>query len=88
MGGGGAGHPDPEISGGPVSKKNFFGPWGFILVENKGGRVPWAPPLDQPLGEKHKLCQGAYRTSRTLLLNTCTFNSNVSEQVARFCCPF
>ena len=30
---GGGGHPDPEISGGPVSKKIFSGPSGLILVK-------------------------------------------------------
>ena len=30
---GGSGHPDPEIRGGPASKKNFFGPSGLILVK-------------------------------------------------------
>ena len=31
-GGGGGGHPDPKISGSPVSKKLFFGPSGLSLV--------------------------------------------------------
>ena len=31
-GGGGGVHPDPEISGGPVSKKIIFGPSGLSLV--------------------------------------------------------
>jgi len=30
---GGAGHPDPEIRGGPVFKKFFFGPSGLSLVQ-------------------------------------------------------
>ena len=49
-GGGGAGHPDPEIRGvgGTRSKKNFFRPFGphFGLKIRGGGR---APPLDPPL---------------------------------------
>ena len=28
----GAGHPDPGMRGGAVSKKNFFGPSGLILL--------------------------------------------------------
>ena len=31
------GHPDPEIRGGPASKKIFLGPSGLILVEKWGG---------------------------------------------------
>ena len=41
---GGGSHPDPEIRGGPVSKKFFFSPWDLSLV--------WALqalPLDPPL---------------------------------------
>ena len=36
--------PDLQITGGAVSKKNFFGPSALILVEKEG----WAraPPLD------------------------------------------
>ena len=50
-GGGGAGHPDPEIrgvGGGTQSKKYFFSAlWASFWSENKGGgRVP---PLDPPL---------------------------------------
>ena len=33
IGGGGGGHPDPEIRGYPVSKKIFSGPSGLILVK-------------------------------------------------------
>ena len=32
-GGGGSGHPDPEIRGEAVSQKFFFGPSVLILVE-------------------------------------------------------
>ena len=32
-GGGGAGHPDPEIRGSPGLQKPFFGPLGLILGE-------------------------------------------------------
>ena len=31
-GGGGGFHPDPEVMGGPVLKKGFFGPSGLSLV--------------------------------------------------------
>ena len=31
-GGGGSGHPDPEIRGGPGRKKIFFGSSGLILM--------------------------------------------------------
>ena len=31
-GGGGGGHPDPEITGGLASKKNFLHPSGLIFV--------------------------------------------------------
>ena len=45
----GGGHPDPEIRGWGVSKK-FFWPFGpqFTLTI-RGGRAPWALPLDPPL---------------------------------------
>ena len=50
---GGAGHPDTEIRGGLVSKKNFFRPFGphFCRKIREGGRAPRAPPLDRPLGD-------------------------------------
>ena len=49
--GGGAGHPDSEIRGGPVSKKYFFSAlWASFCSKNKGRvRTPWAPLLDPPL---------------------------------------
>ena len=49
--GGGAGHPDSEIRGGPVSKKYFFSAlWASFCSKNKGRvRTPWAPLLVPPL---------------------------------------
>ena len=57
-GGGGAGHPDPEISGGPVSQKIFLGPWGFILVENKGEAGPLGPSSGSATGKKAQTLPG------------------------------
>ena len=48
-GGGGAVIPDPEIRGGPVSKKTFSALRASVWSKNKGGRVPRALPLDSPL---------------------------------------
>ena len=48
-GGGGRGHPDPEIRGGPVSKKIFSGLGASFWSKNKGGPFPPGPPLDSPL---------------------------------------
>ena len=47
--GGGGGHPDPEIRGGPVSKKIFSALRASSWSRNKGGRAPRAPPLDPQL---------------------------------------
>ena len=44
VGGGGCGHPDPEI-GGRWSQKNFFGPqFGLKL---RGGPLPWIRHFNQ-----------------------------------------
>ena len=50
-GGGGGGHPDPEISRGAQSPKKFFRLFGphFDRKIRGGGRAPRAPPLDPPL---------------------------------------
>ena len=48
-GGGGGSHPDPEIRGGPASKKMFSALRASFSSENKGGWPPWVPPLDPPL---------------------------------------
>ena len=45
-GGGGDGHPDPEIRGGPASKKIFSVLQASFWSKNKGGPAPQAPPLD------------------------------------------
>ena len=42
-GGGGRGHPDPEIRGGPVSKKIFSGLGASFWSKNKGGPFPPGP---------------------------------------------
>ena len=47
--GGGGGHPDPEIRGGPASKKMFSAVRASFSSENKGGWPPWVPPLVPPL---------------------------------------
>ena len=46
--GGGGGHPDSEVTGGPGLKRNFFGPH-FVLKITEGRRTPRLPPLDPPL---------------------------------------
>ena len=43
-GGGGDGHPDPEIREAPVSKKICS-----VWSKSKGGWAPRGPPLDPPL---------------------------------------
>ena len=49
-GGGGGGHPDPEISRGAQSPKKFFRLFGPHFDRKiRGGRAPRAPPLDPPL---------------------------------------
>ena len=51
-GGGGRCHPDPKMTGGPVSKEFFSALWASVLSKNKGGGgggPPQAPPLDPPL---------------------------------------
>ena len=50
-GGGGIGHPDPEMRGGGVVSKKFFSALrASFWSKNKGGpRAPRAPPLDPPL---------------------------------------
>ena len=45
---GGAGHPDPEIRGGPVSKKSFSALRVSFWSKNKAGAR--APPLNPPRG--------------------------------------
>ena len=47
---GGAGHPDPEMTGGPVSKK-FFSVLraSFRKIRRGRGASPPASPLDPPL---------------------------------------
>ena len=46
----GVGHPDPEIKGGPASKKKFFRPFGpHFRLKIRGRRAPRASPLDPPL---------------------------------------
>ena len=43
-------HPDPDISGGGGSPKNYFPALrASVWSKNKGRRAPWAPPLDPPL---------------------------------------
>ena len=60
-GGGGGGHPDPEITGGQSPKKFFLGPRGF----------PRTPPLDPPLDfvregkERDKFLQGSLGQTAT-----------------------
>ena len=51
---GGGGHPDSEVTGGPVSKE-FFWPFGHHFVQKiTGGRAPpRPPPLDPPLDCYH-----------------------------------
>ena len=48
-GGGGAGHPDPELGGGLSPKQFFSALRASVWSNNKGGQPPWAPPLDRPL---------------------------------------
>ena len=43
MGGGGGGHPDPEIKGGPGLKKIFSSLWGSFWSKNKGDGPPELP---------------------------------------------
>ena len=56
-GGGGSGHPDPEIRGGPASKIFFFLALraSFRSKNKLGGRAPRAPPLDPLLTKMQKL---------------------------------
>ena len=51
MGGGGGGHPDPEIRGGRRrSQKTIFQPFGLQFgLKIRGGRPPGALPMDPPL---------------------------------------
>ena len=44
-------HPDPEISGGGGGglKEFFSAHRASVWSKNKGGRLPWASPLDPPL---------------------------------------
>ena len=42
-GGGGGGHPDPEIRGGSLPPI-FLPLWASVWSKNKGGQVPCAPP--------------------------------------------
>ena len=42
---GGGGGRERE-KGGPSLKKPFSAPQASVWSKNKGGRVPWAPPLD------------------------------------------
>ena len=46
---GGGSHLDPEISGGPGSKKIFWALWASIWSKNNGGGGTQVPPLDPPL---------------------------------------
>ena len=49
-GGGGSGHPDPEIRGRTVPPQIFSAPWAPFWSKNKGeGAGPLAPPIDPPL---------------------------------------
>ena len=54
-GGGGDGHPDPEIRGGGF-KKMFFRPFGHHFgLKIRGDRANRAPPLDLPVTKMQKL---------------------------------
>ena len=49
-GGGGSGHPDPEIRGGTVPPKIFSAPWAPFWSKNKGeGGTPGPSPRSPPL---------------------------------------
>ena len=46
----GAGHPDPEIRGGPgLQKKIFLALRASVWSKNKKAPPPWGPSLDPPL---------------------------------------
>ena len=47
--GGGGGHPDPEIRGARPKKKCCRPSGPHFRLKIKGGRAPWALPLDPPL---------------------------------------
>ena len=51
-GGGGVGHPDPEMRGGPSLKKKIGGPQFGLKISGVGSR---ASPLDPPLQPTHNL---------------------------------
>ena len=67
--GGGSGHPDPEIRGGPGLKKIFLALRVSFWSKNKvGEQAPQAPPLDLPLITSGKLSHCYFRPAFYLLL--------------------
>ena len=68
-GGGGSGHPDPEIRGGPGRKKIFSALRVSFWTKNKvGEQAPQAPPLNLPLITSGKLSHCYFRPAFYLLL--------------------